>query len=83
MGKKSQKQRFGQGIEGRLSREDQYALTIFMHFPHNEPGDEDSLRCQDCLDYRQGVCRGDNLTGEDVLLCMMEHAFDGSWGIIH
>lgn len=83
MGKRSRKSRYGQGIEERLSRQDQYSLTIFMHFPHIEPGNVKALNCRECEDYKGGVCRGDNLTGEDVLLCMMEHSLASSWGTVH
>lgn len=70
-------------MEERMSREDLFAMTVAMHFPGVKPGDRASLCCRECEDYRHGVCAGENLRADEVLFCMMEHAFNSSWGVIH
>jgi hypothetical protein len=52
------------------------------HFPGFKPGRFNDLRCDICQDMKQGHCQGKNLTGEAVIVCMLEKATFSEFAVI-
>lgn len=46
------------------------ALMCFIHFGEQEI---DSISCETCVDFKQGVCPGRGLKADDCLVCMASH----------
>lgn len=62
-----------------ITRLDQFAITVRMHFPNVMPGNVGELSCMGCEDYKSKVCPGDGRNGEKVLECMWKHSEAGEW----
>lgn len=46
-------------------------MAFAEHFPGIVPNDEnenDLIKCEECADYKSGVCEGEGLRGTDVII---------------
>lgn len=50
---------------------DSLFMVFMAHFPGVVPTDEnenDVIKCEECADYKAGVCEGRGLCGQDVII---------------
>lgn len=80
MGKKSRKKRSGVFGGGLSRKEEEVMLMTLVHFPHAK--EEGDYRCEECEDFRSGVCTGRGFSAEDVMGCMADKVFSGSEGAV-
>lgn len=58
----------------------QIATMTLLHF--RDFDDVASLNCSMCEDFKQSICSGKDLVGDDVLDCMASKVASGEDGII-
>lgn len=59
---------------------EQIALMALMHFP--DFNDINDLHCFMCEDFKNSICSGKDLIGDDVFDCMAAKVANGEGGII-
>ncbi len=48
------------------------AMMLYIHFgPHMH---KKRLKCENCLDYKEDICKGKEYKYKDVIKCMKDHS---------